>query len=236
MRLKDLKERFYVIHVPGKRTNLYNPNFGSGKTQNYRYLGSIDFDSKRGVATFNGVNYRNIDDLELAVIHWADSLPFHSDYYDESYRVGVKEEYCICDYLKQLGFERKNLYYGSGDTYVLTNGNAIDNKPFLDLTIKHTEDTTGGVIYQHIDTYKFISFNYSDLDDAIDKINSLVGPEVLMSMSSLMNIAGMVDMKYIKLDNFKHTTILKNLDTTTLDLKELVIQKLEETLNKLKAK
>lgn len=61
MRLKDIKDKFFVLEHANKIYNIYDINPGSGKIQNHKYLGTICFDSRRGIAKFEHKDYKTYE-------------------------------------------------------------------------------------------------------------------------------------------------------------------------------
>ena len=234
MRLKDIKDKFFVLEHANKIYNIYDITPGSGKTQNHKYLGTICFDSRRGIAKFEHKDYKNIEDLEVALNEWVNSLPFHSDYYDPTYRIGIKEGYCADEYLLSLGFERTNVGINSS-TYKLKNQNPFANNEFINLTVEIDEDKTSGTIYQYISNYSYISDHFENLDEMIAKLNSLINIQTLCSITGLLNINEKLSKTFDNMNNTEYSKVnMETLEVQKANIKQTVINKLEEMIKILK--
>lgn len=246
IRLKDLNEKFYVFNMYerddlGTRYKLYDINRNSGKVQNHRFLDMISFDSKKGIVYQDGSKYTDIDILYKDIYEYADSLLYHSDYYDPSYRVGIKEMYCIRDYMLSIGFTTAKNQCGSmfDTTYVMNGANPLFGGTYMEITVKINEDTTTGTITQtsgRAMDYRWIEETFDDLDECIGKINSLINSQLLITCSTAM---ANVDKMIGKMGDLTGTTNkfdTNSLETYSANTKEILIQKLEEALNTLKSR
>lgn len=234
MRLKDIETQLRVVKFENTTYKAYNPEENSGKTQVYRYLGLFNFDSKRGVATFDGVEYKELNALVEALYKYADSLPFHSDYYDPSYRIGVKESFCFRDHLKSLGFVENYQAY-KGDLYILYNGNELDKSIAITLSINIEDDSTHGTICQyHNDGSSWTNIPFENLEDGIKKINSLLAIQTSMMVSTLFKISEQCVDDVQSLNESTVSTLTKKMTIETQNFNEVMIERLEKILKTLK--
>lgn len=244
IRLKDLEDKFFVMkqytrnHL-GTLYKLYDITICSGKVQNHRFLDIIALDSKKGIVYHDGSAYKDIDLLFKDIYEYADSLPFHSDYYDPDYRVGIKEMYCMRDYMESLGFERvRNGSKWGTDRYVIKGANPLFGGTYIDITISFDDDKTSGKIIQESGRsgdYRWLEETFDDFDEAVSKINTIINAQLLTScvlnmerLDRLSDIRGNLTGSINKFDT-------DTFETYSSSSKELLIQKLEEALNTLKS-
>lgn len=241
IRLKDLKEKFKVVGpyektALGTKYNLYDINPNSGKSQVHRYLDTIFIDTKKGVVYQDGSSYKDIDVLYKDIYEYADSLEFCSDYYDPSYRVGIKEQMCIRDYMVSLGFDTVPSRSYSSYSFVLRCHDVFFGQKTLDITIDFDEDKTSGTITVNstrVNDYRWVTEKFDNLEDAIGKINSTVTSFLLCGVSSTLSTLKKVSDRRAKLTGSFNVLDTDKFDTYTVESKEYVIAKLQEALTNL---
>lgn len=165
--------------------SVYDGTPNSGKCLQNKFLGIIYYDSKKQDVVFNNVIYNNAIMLEKALFDWALDLPWCSDYYDPSFRVGIKETYIIHDYLKSLGFE-----YVNGDRFTLSGINHFFDTVYIDLIVKVDDDSTSGkIMFNSPKTgdYSWLEETFVDLNGALGKLNMLIGSQLLVSATWAVN-------------------------------------------------
>ena len=250
MKLKDIKEKFYVIGEKGVY-NLYDPNVGSSKYMNYRYLGTIHYDSKTEfVKVVNPLHYKqpdmeflcyfdkniHVDHLVIAIYQYADSLPFPSEFYNPNLKNSYRVMMMVTHYLKSIGFD----YQGRGwnwnsHIYILDGIHPFAKKDYIRLEITFDDDKTTGCILEHLNTYNWTECNFDGADDAISKINSIVETNLLSSATFALNTEEklsnsrdtMSDLTYMHID-------INTLKLYTGEMKDKVIKSLENALKVLK--
>lgn len=238
IRLKDLKEKFKVVGPYektslGTKYNLYDINPNSGKSQVYRYLDTIFIDTKKGVVYQDGSAYKDIDALYKDIYEYADSLEFCSDYYDPSYRVGIKEQMCIRDYMVSLGFDTVPSRSYNSYSFVLHCHDMFFGQKTLDITVDFDEDKTSGTINVNstrINDWRWVTEKFDNLEDAIGKINSTVTSFLLCGVSSTLSTLKKVSDRRAKLTGSFNVLDTDKFETYTTESKEYVITNLQKAL------
>ena len=176
--------------------------------------------------------YNNAIILEGALFDWALSLPWCSDYYDPSFRVGIKEMYIIHDYLKSLGFK-----YVNGDRFTLSGINHFFDMVYIDVIVKVDNDaTTGKIMFNSPKSgdFAWVEESFTDLDDALGKLNMLIGSQLLVSAAWALDIQSKLTTNAANIEGTINIFNVKTFQTYTENTKDKLIAKLEETLNVLK--
>ena len=213
--------------------SVYDGTPNSGKCLQNKFLGTIYYDSKKQDVIFNDIIYINAIVLQGALFDWALSLPWCSDYYDPSFRVGIKETYIIRDYLKSLGFK-----YVNGDRFTLSGINHFFDMVYIDVIVKVDDDaTTGKIMFNSPKSgdYKWIEETFVDLNDALGKLNMLIGSQLLMSAAWAVNIQSNLTANTANIEGTINTFDVKTFQTYTENTKDKLIAKLEDMLNALKS-
>lgn len=213
--------------------NVYDGTPNSGKCLQNKFLGTIYYDSKKQDVIFNGVTYTNSLMLEKALFDWAFGLPWCSDYYDPSFRVGIKEMYIIRDYLRSLGFK-----YVNGDRFTLSGINHFFDTVYIDVIVKGDADATSGTIMFNspkTGDYAWIEETFVDLDDALGKLNMLIGSQLLVSAAWALDIQSKLTSDASNINGTTNKFNVQSMSLYTENTKDKLIAKLEDTLNTLKA-
>lgn len=238
--LKSITERnLKTIAWPDMNTygrtaySVYDGTPNSGKCLQYKFLGIIHYDSKKQDVVFNNVIYNNPIMLEKALFDWAFGLPWCSDYYDPTFRTGIKEMYIIRDYLKSLGFK-----YVNGDRFTLSGINHFFDTVYIDVIVKVDDDATTGKIMLNSPKsgdYAWVEESFTDLDDALGKLNMLIGSQLLVSAAWTLDIQSKLTNNMANIEGTSNTFNVKSMSVYTENTKDKLIAKLEDTLNTLKS-
>lgn len=213
--------------------NVYDGTPNSGECLQNKFLGTIYYDSKKQDVIFNDITYNNAIILEGALFDWALSLPWCSDYYDPSFRVGIKETYIIRDYLKSLGFK-----YVNGDRFTLSDINHFFDTVYIDVIVKVDNDATSGKIMFNSPKsgdFAWVEESFTDLDDALGKLNMLIGSQLLVSAAWALDIQSKLTTNAANIEGTINIFNVKTFQTYTENTKDKLIAKLEATLNTLKS-
>lgn len=213
--------------------NVYDGTPNSGKCLQNKFLGTIYYDSKKQDVIFNDVTYTNAIVLEGALFDWALNLPWCSDYYDPSFRVGIKEMYIIRDYLRSLGFK-----YVNGDRFTLSGINHFFDTVYIDVIVKGDADATSGTIMFNspkTGDYAWIEETFVDLDDALGKLNMLIGSQLLVSATWAINTQMKLTSDVSNIEGTTNKFDINTFKTYTESTKDKLIAKLEDMLNTLKS-
>lgn len=237
--LKSLTERnLKTIACPELNTDgraaysVYDGTPNSGKCLQNKFIGTIYYDSKKQDVIFNDITYNNAIVLEGALFDWALSLPWCSDYYDPSFRVGIKETYIIRDYLESLGFK-----YINDGRFTLSGINHFFDMVYIDVIVKVDDDaTTGKIMFNSPKSgdYAWVEESFTDLDDALGKLNMLISSQLLVSAAWVLDIQSKLTNNTANIEGTINTFDVKTFQTYTENTKDKLIAKLEETLNVLK--
>ena len=242
MKLRDIKEHFHVTEHDGFYL-LFDKEINTSKYLNRKYYGKIKYDSK-DITTIlfmdNGGTlsfYKDtpIDMFVKNIINYADSLPYPSCFYNPQFRKNVFIELCVNDYLKKLGFISINGYSGS-QTFVLRGYNPFKkDSDYITLTFKVNDDTTNGRVSMINNTFNWMEVPFTNLDEAIGAINSLIKPVLLSSVALSIDKLENISDNLSNLDSAEDNVIdAKSAKVYVSDAKEKVIKVLEDTLSKLK--
>lgn len=238
MTLKEIKAKYFVLedNFVKNKYSLHNNVYGSGTYSMHKYIGTITYNSKKQIATFNDVEYKNIELLNDAMIEWGNSLPFNVEYYDTAFRVGVKEKFCIHSYLVDCGFNKTEY----GNSYVLKTVNPyFGASSALSITYKVDDDKTSGIIMltpNNNNASTWIEIKFDDLEDAISKLNEHLKPFFVTYSGSLLHYNSKLNNMMANVPLSTKTTM--DCDTMRIyedDLMDKTISELEKTLSILKS-
>ena len=203
------------------------------RRSNFAFLGKFYISTNKNKYIFNDDSYTTVDTLVKAMDEYNSTLPFSAENYDPMYRKNVMVEYCLDDYLKELGFERTwnhmEPMYTLKDCY---------GQEICCLTFDVKEDTTEGRLMRFIKgqdkyTSSWVESPFNDLDSAIGSVNSILSAYCAFIGSRMVEILD-------KLTNARASQVYdKTFDVRTLqtyaeDAKAKMIEKLERELKLLK--
>jgi hypothetical protein len=242
--LKALKDKFYVMayykHDNGlTQYKLYDKDPNSGRSQCHRFLDIVQFDSKRGIVYQDGSKYTDVDSLYKDIYEYANALEFHSDYYDPSYRVGIKEQMCIRDYMKSIGFESVPSGSYNEMRFILTCHDTFFGQKTMDISICVVEDSTKGVIRTNstrINHYKWIEEEFDGLDDAIGKINSVVDSILICSVAGTLGVLKKISERRTTLSGSINAIDISTLEKYTANSTEFIVERLHNAIDLLTKK
>lgn len=265
MKLKDIKEHFDVVEYNGYYL-LFDKEINTSQYLNKKYYGKIKYNSKKEIVTFvedvaeiipeeyledYGINvpsqtyYRehiinkgcSVDCLKRTIDKYIKTLPYPSCFYNPQFRKHVFIELCVNDYLKRLGFDSIGGFAGM-QTFVLQGYNPFKKgEDYITLSFKVVEDTTNGVISMINGSLNWMEVSFTNLDEAIGAINSLVKPVLLSSIAFSINKFDNISDMMSNLNGAEDNTIdVKTAKVYVSDAKEKVIKMLEDTLKMLKGK
>ena len=263
MKLKDIKEHFDVVEYNGYYL-LFDKEFNTSQYLNKKYYGKIKYDSKKEIVTLvedvaeitpeeyledYGINvpaqtyYRehiigkgcSVDCLKRTIDEYIKTLPYPSCFYNPQFKKSVFVELCVNDYLKRLGFESIGGYSGS-QTFVLQGYNPFKKgEDYITLSFKVVDNTTNGVVSMVNGSLNWMEMSFTNLDEAIGAINSLVKPVLLSSVAFSINKFDNISDMMSNLNGAEDNTIdVKTAKVYVSDAKEKVIKMLEDTLKMLK--
>lgn len=213
MKLKEIKERFYVTPYNEKGEYLlYKEGLYSGTIVYDSKKETVELKSPLSYTDDEGVvyNYTYHLDKGCEVRHLLEdieklkkTLPFPLDCYNPTYRKGWFIESCIHHYLTSIGFVQSMEGFYKNTVYKLTNANAYGfdgNLTFIISTGDTFSDNANGNIEMHISHDKSLSFNFNDLDGAIKAINGMMKLAFASSMVYMVEKSKMIADKEINLD------------------------------------
>ena len=263
MKLKDIKEHFDVVEYNGYYL-LFDKENNTSKYLNKKYYGKIKYDSKKEIVTLvedvaqitpeeyledYGINVPaqtyytehiidkgcSVDCLKRTIDEYIKTLPYPSCFYNPQFRKSVFIELCVNDYLKRLGFEYVGEHAGI-QTFELKGYNPFKkNKRYIVLSLKVVDDTTNGVVSMINGSLNWMDVSFTNLDEAIGAINSLVKPVLLSSVAFSINKFDNISDMMSNLNGAMDNTL--DIETSKVyvgDAKEKVIKMLEDTLKILK--
>lgn len=250
MKLKDIKEKFYVTGEKGVY-NLYDPNIGSSKCMNHRYLGTIHYDSSTNfIKVVNPLHYKQpdmeflyyfdkkvtVDRLVETLYTHADSLPFPSEFYNPDLRISYRVMMMVTHYVESIGFKYKGRGWNwDSHMYVLDGIHPFSKKNYIPLEITFDEDKTTGCIKEHVGQYSWTECNFDGVDDAISKINSIVEINLLSSASFALKTEDKLSNSRDTLSDMTCTQIdVNTLKSYTGEMKDKTIKALEDALKVLR--
>ena len=238
MTVKEIKEKYRVVTFDrGKTLHLYDKREGSGSRMVYKYLVTVKKVST-GVYIVSESKTRqtsNIDDLVSYIDMKIKTYEFDSEYYDPNYRKGTFEEFVVMDELRKIGFKSegretfildyKNIY---GETENVINLSiygldSFEEKDEVDVTI-------------HIGEFKWVNGEKikKEVHTILDEVNRLCAPFLLGN--TLNNFEIFEKTKFMNVDDVKIKRLnMVTFKTEEVELKGLLIEKLEKALETLKA-
>ena len=172
---------------------------------------------------------------ERTIDEYIKTLPYPSCFYNPQFKKSVFVELCVNDYLKRLGFESIGGYSGS-QTFVLQGYNPFKKgEDYITLSFKVIDDTTNGMVSMVNGSLNWMEVSFTNLDEAIGAINSLVKPVLLSSVAFSINKFDNISDMMSNLNGAEDNTIdVKTAKVYVSDAKEKVIKMLEDTLKMLK--
>lgn len=228
--LDALQPRYYVFEWDGGY-NLYDTTKPAKYTQCGDFVAQIYLNNDCTKYVFNGRRYDSVDDLSKAIDKHIVTLPFYWGNYDPSYRESHFMEICIREYMESLGYELRlwdyNTPYKNGH-YVIK---GVWGEVISDWCIEVDFDKSTGVIYKFIDRYTWTENRFDGLDDAIGAINAMLIPECLTKGGAMTTVLERM------MPNRARTASLGSVDGLNVhikDQKQVLIEKLEEELKRLK--
>lgn len=157
--------------------------------KNVCYIAS--FTLTKGRLYFNSkCYYDNIQAMLDSINEYVKTLKHPSYYYDPNMRRAYLAEMVIDAYMKSIGFVRgKSKGYEINGAYVF---NDIYGNPILELSIvfdvKYDDtDNENGSIYRIIDRFNCVRSTFTNTDECIAQINSLVEAELLTNTVNALN-------------------------------------------------
>ena len=106
---------------------------------------------------------------------------------------------------------------------------------YITLSFKVVDDTTNGVVSMVNGSLNWMEMSFTNLDEAIGAINSLVKPVLLSSVAFSINKFDNISNMMSNLNGAEDNTIdVKTAKVYVSDAKEKVIKMLEDTLKMLK--
>lgn len=238
MTLKDIKAKYFVLadNFVKNKYSLHNSVYGCGTYSTHKYIGTITYNSKKQIATFNDVDYKDIELLNDAMIEWGNSLPFNVEYYDTAFRVGIKEKLCIRSYLLDCGFDETK--YGNG--YVLNSVNPyFGTSSALSINYRVNDDKTSGIIMlkpNNDNISSWIEIEFENLEDAISKLNEHLKPFFLVYSGNLLHYNSKLNNMMANVPLSTKTTMdSQSMRIYEEDMMDKTISELEKTLNILKS-
>lgn len=263
MKLKDIKNNFEVINHNGYYL-LFDKEINTDKYLNKKYYGKIKYDSKKEIVTLvedvakiipeeyledYGIvvpaqtYYRehiihkgcSVDCLKRTIDEYIQTLPYPSSFYNPQFKKNVFIELCVNDYLKRLGFDPIG-GFASSQTFVLRGYNPFKKgDDYITLIIEVVDDTTNGVVSMVNGSLNWMEVSFTNLDEAIGAINSLVKPVLLSSVAFSINKFDNISNMMSNLNGAKENTIdIETAKVYISDAKKKIIKTLEDTLKMLK--
>lgn len=222
MTRKDIQEKYNFIG-DNNDISLYRKkgefSYGMG------YCGNITL--KKGNAVFNGKTYKDIESLDNALVEWEKSLNFPVDTYNpmtkESYRV---ESRLIWYLTEKMGF--KSMYSDWNHYYAKDIGPNFQLRFDIKQHFEHEK-------VQISTTFKTMSFTQEvdNTEEGLAVINSIVKGTVLMMAKDVVDVMSVCGNEVTtEIDAYVPANNI--FGQKKVSFKELMIEKLEETLKQLK--
>lgn len=211
---------------------LYDKEHKSRRS-NYTYLGKFYISTDKEKYVFNDAQYATPETLIKAMGEYNETLPFSAGNYDPTYRRHIMVEYCIDDYLRELGFEyswdRIEPIYSLKDSY---------GQEICTITVEMTEDTTEGKVLRFIKgrdkyTSSWVEIPFHDLDSAIGAVNTMISAYCAFIGSKVTGIlSNLTNARCSQM--YQKTFDVRSLTLYTEDAKAKMIETLEKELKLLK--
>lgn len=221
MTRKDIQEKYNFIG-DNNDISLYRKkgefSYGMG------YCGNIAL--KNGHAVFNGKTYKDIESLDNALVEWEKSLKFPVDTYNPMTREAYRVECRLVWYLtEKMGFKS---YYSDWDHYYAKNIGPNFQMRFY-IKVIELEKVQ---IQTSFSNMSFIQ-EVVDAEDGIAIIDSIVKGTVLMMAKDVVDImAACGNEVTTEIDAYVPANNI--FGQKKVSFKDLMIEKLEETLKQLK--
>lgn len=233
IKLKDLKERFICIACVNlaEHYNIYSKT-RRGKRSNNLYLGYVSINNSKVTHYPTGTILSDIEEFDKIANEWADNAKYEVTTYSPDCRKSCVAELRIHDFLIGLGFD-----YIDSSYYVLNFSNCYSEISFLSVYIEIEDKLEKNYsIKGHVDinSTKFIDISDNDYKKVIEHIEHIVGISTVYAMSELISIHSKTKFNG-SFDDFLIKKLNNRLEIEETSLKEYIIKKLEDTLNKLKS-
>ena len=211
---------------------LYDKEHGTMRS-NYTYLGKFYISTDKEKYVFNDAPYSTPETLIKAMGEYNETLPFSAGNYDPTYRRHIMVEYCVDDYLKELGFECSwdhiEPMYSLKDCY---------GQEICTVTVEMTEDTTEGKVFHFIKgrdkyTSSWVEIPFHDLDSAIGAVNTMISTYGAFIGSKVTGILSNLTKARCS-QMYQKTFDARTLTQYTEDAKAKMIATLEKELKLLK--
>lgn len=238
-KLKDYFGAIELSFFKGKENtySLYDLEDKSPHRMGGRYIGEVAHNPSTGRVTFLGKKYTDCEELKKACIEWADSLPYSSDCFDNTFVNSYQMQAIATEHLERLGFEQKKSRWGYSDTWVLR-FSPYDVGGALQITL---DSNNVGDKREEVDTIVAIGewtsrATHKSWEDIVKRIDGLVLSVYLSAMPKMLDVTDKIDLKSIGAtsnDVFERI----NYGTMSIErfaLKGLLVAKLEEALKILK--
>lgn len=236
--LTELNKRLYVMKRYSQSPNYKDNTFDIYVTPEG---GGLDFvfsvevtPSRKKSVLFNGKSYNDVDTLLSDVETYNNTLPFPSRTYDPMYMAWANETARIHWYLTQkLGMETN---YESYSFKNLLGETIMSFSYKMDYDYNGERDLTSGRLFRSLDnnSNRWISSNFTDAEDAIKQINSLVTCEVITSIHNNFEVLERFSGSFSNLSEAKVESIQNILSGKTEKYTDKVIPILETLLKTLK--
>lgn len=227
--LDALQPRYYVFEWDGGY-NLYDTTKPARYTQCGDFVAQIYLNNDCTKYVFNGRRYDSVEDLTKAIDKHIVTLPFYWGNYDPSYRESHFMEICIREYMESLGYELRLWDYNTPykGHYVIK---GVWGEVISDWCIEVDFDKTTGSIYKFLGDFRWVENKFDGLDEAIGAINAMLIPECLTNGGAMTSVlekmtserAGSVSLRSVQ-----------GFNVHVEDQKQVLIEKLEEELKRLK--
>lgn len=250
MTLKDIKNHFKVIGGDGIY-HLYDPNYESSVYMNNRYLCTIHYDAKTNFVKVVNPKHKEMPDMEfycyfdkkINVLHMvktaydlANDLPYPSEFYFPDYNEKYRTFLFLNYYLESIGFVHTGHgWNGDSDFYKLKGIHPYSKGDYITIELHIDDDASNGTIMEHITSFSYTKAEFNGVEDAISKINSIVGVDLLHSASFALSTEAKLSESRDKLSDATFNVIdIDSLTSYTGDMREKAIKALEAALNLLK--
>ena len=249
MTLKDIKNHLKVVGSNGIY-HLYDPDNKSSIYMNNKYLCTIHYDSNTNFVKVVNPRHKEMPDMEfycyfdkdVNVLHMvktaydlANDLPYPSEFYFPDYNEKYRTFLFLNYYLESIGFVHTGHgWNGDSDFYKLKGIHPYYKGDYITIEL-HIDDASNGTIMEHITSFSFTKVEFNGVEDAISKINSIVGVDLLHSASFALSTEAKMSKSRNNLSDATFNVIdIKSLASYTGGMREKAIETLEAALNLLK--
>lgn len=236
VRLKDLKEKFYLIKTQYKKYNIYSLTKPSRRT-NYLFVGTVEIAGRGKIRHIQtDMTASSLEDVERITDKWLDTIEYSPECYDPTYAHGYRELYMMLDYFDKYGF----VHTGRSDRYELKISNFYkEMKVSLSLDIDHDKKREKMMrVFVYVNEDSFITIEENTVDELITSINAFVRAIQLDIIANSLTIYSSMSDKEFNMDCIKDTqlsTVKRVFDLSNKPLKDVLIEKLEKSLETLKS-